>query len=87
MNGREVFSSGAGTVFGHFERDTSGTHFSYGISIRKGDAVTTEYHIMNGADEIATITPNKGPYTEASAAGRARPAFVWSSETAIIQWM
>ncbi len=60
VNGQEVFSSGAGTVFGHFERDTSGTHFSYGISIRKGDAVTTEYHIMNGADEIATITPNKG---------------------------
>ncbi len=60
VNGQEVFSSGAGTVFGRFERDSSGTHFAYGITIRKGDAVTTEYHIMNGADEIATVTPNKG---------------------------
>ena len=54
------FSSGAGTVFGQMETGPGGTHFAYSITIRKGDAVTTEYHIMNGADEIATITPNKG---------------------------
>lgn len=60
VNGEEVFSASAGTVFGQFERDSSGTHFAYGIPIRKGDAVTTEYHIMNEADELGTFTPNKG---------------------------
>ena len=60
VNGCEVFSSGAGTVFGPFSSDSSGTHFVYGITIRKGDASTTEFHIMNGADELATVTPNKG---------------------------
>ena len=60
VNGEEVFSSGAGTVFGQMETGPGGTHFAYGITIRKGDAVTTEYHIMNGADEIAVVTPNGG---------------------------
>lgn len=60
VNGEEVFSSGAGTVFGQFEKGPDGTYFAYGITIRKGDAVTTEYHIMNGADEIAVVTPNGG---------------------------
>ena len=60
VNAEEVFSSGSGTVFGQFSRDSSGTNFIYGISIRKGDSSTTEYHIMNGADEIKTVTPNSG---------------------------
>ena len=59
VNGEEVFSSGGGKVIGTLERDTSGTFFVYGIPIRKGDASTTEYHIMNGAEEITTFTPNK----------------------------
>ena len=60
VNGEEVFSAGAGTVLGTLDRDSSGTFFVYGIPIRNGDASTTEYHIMNGADELATVTPNKG---------------------------
>lgn len=60
VNGEEVFSSASGTVMGQLERDSGGTYFTYGITIRKGDTATTEYHIMNGPSEIGTVTPNKG---------------------------
>ncbi|MBQ9410257.1 MAG: hypothetical protein IJU21_01470 [Bacteroidales bacterium] len=60
VNGKEVFSHGAGSVIGTLQKDSAGTFFVYGIPIRKGDAVTAEYHIMNRADEIRTFTPNAG---------------------------
>lgn len=58
INGEEVFSSGAGTVAGTMERDSIGLYYVYGITIRKGESAQTEYHIMNRADEIKTVTPN-----------------------------
>lgn len=58
-NGKEVFSSGAGTILGTLYRDDGGTCFAWGITIRSGDAATTEYHIMRGADEIGIVNPNK----------------------------
>lgn len=59
IDGKEVFSSGTGTVTGEMTRDTSGTYFVYGIPIRKGDSATMEYHIMNGADEIRCVSPTE----------------------------
>ena len=59
VDGKEVFSSGTGTVTGEMTRDTSGTYFVYGIPIRKGDSATMEYHIMNGADEIRCVSPTE----------------------------
>ena len=58
VNGEEVFSSGAGNIIGTMERDSTGIYYVYGITIRKGESALTEYHIMNGADEIKTVTPN-----------------------------
>lgn len=58
VNGEEIFSSGAGNIIGTMERDSTGIYYVYGITIRKGESAQTEYHIMNGADEIKTVTPN-----------------------------
>ena len=64
-NGELLFEAPTGTVLGGpgdseweggaLTRDSSGVYYSYGIPYRKGDKLTWEYRVMNGADLIRTI--------------------------------
>ena len=64
-NGELLFEAPTGTVLGGpgdseweggaLSSDNSGVYFSYGIPYRKGDKLTWEYRVMNGADLIRTI--------------------------------
>lgn len=64
-NGELLFEAPTGTVLGGpadseweggaLTRDSSGVYYSYGIPYRKGDKLTWEYRVMNGADIVKTI--------------------------------
>lgn len=64
-NGELLFEAPTGTVLGDpgdseweggaLTTDGSGIFYSYGIPYRKGDKLTWEYRVMNGADLIRTI--------------------------------
>lgn len=64
-NGELLFEAPTGTVLGGpvdseweggaLTMDSFGVFYSYGIPYRKGDKLTWEYRVMNGADLIRTI--------------------------------
>ncbi len=68
VNGEERFSTPTGTALGSpWDReweggalmsDSTGVYYVYGIPFHKGDQITTEYHVMRGANDIKTIPPN-----------------------------
>lgn len=65
INGKERFSSAAGTVLGGpedseweggaFSRDSSGVYYTYGIPLWKGDQLQWEYHVMREEENLKTI--------------------------------
>lgn len=70
IDGMEAFTSREGIVLGEADdpdwpggalmRDTSGVHFTYGISHQSADAEVWEYRIMNGTDIRKELTMPAG---------------------------
>ena len=67
INGKERFSSPAGTVLGGpedseweggaFSRDSSGVYYTYGLPIWKGEQLQWEYHVMR-EEELLMMIPS-----------------------------
>lgn len=65
INGDEYFSASTGTILGGpedadweggaFSRDSAGVCYSYGIPLRKGEALLWEYHVMREKEEIKNL--------------------------------